>query len=125
MMSVLINDDVRFNQNIYTQKTIIWTHSCRKMVPITHDPNHDKTLRGSRGGGRGPDPYPLKNHKTIGFLSNTGPEKSQSYKASIQCWAIVSVIGVTLRAALDPLQFVDFMRGYRKFCQFDNVFFFF
>ena len=74
-------------------------------------------------GGRGPDPYPLKNHKTIGFLSNTGPEKSQSYKASIQCWAIVSVIGVTLRAALDPLQFVDFMRGYRKFCQFDNVFF--
>ena len=34
----------------------------------------------------GPDPYPLKNHKNIGFLSNTGPdppEKSQSYQARI------------------------------------------
>ena len=31
------------------------------------------------------------NHKSVGFLSNTGPDplsvKSQSYKASIQCWA--------------------------------------
>ena len=30
---------------------------------------------GSRGGGgqdRGPDPLPLKNHKNIGFLGNTG-----------------------------------------------------
>ena len=29
------------------------------------------TMRGSRGGTGGPDP--LKNHKNIGFLSNTGP----------------------------------------------------
>ena len=45
----------------------------------------------SEGGTGGPDP-PLKNHKNIGFLSNTGPvpqKKSQSYLASIQCWAII------------------------------------
>ena len=50
-------------------------------------------MRGSRGGNRGSGP-PLKNHKNIGFLSNTGPDslkftkKSQSYQVSIQCWAI-------------------------------------
>ena len=34
---------------------------------------------------------PLKNHKNIEFLCNTGPapEKSKSYQASIQCWAII------------------------------------
>ena len=34
-------------------------------------------IRGSRGGegAGGPDPpHPLKNHKDIGFLSNTGPD---------------------------------------------------
>ena len=37
------------------------------------------------------DPPPLKNHKNIGFLSNTGsdPLKNCSYQASIQCWAII------------------------------------
>ena len=41
-------------------------------------------------GDRGSGP-PLKNHRNIGFLRNTGPdpEKSQSYQASIQCWAII------------------------------------
>ena len=36
---------------------------------------------------------PLKNHKNIEFLSNWfgSPEKSQSYQASIQCWAIISM----------------------------------
>ena len=36
-------------------------------------------------------PPPLKNHKNVGFLSNTGPDplKSQSYQASIQCWATI------------------------------------
>ena len=42
------------------------------------------------GGERGPD-SPMKNHKSIGFLSN--PEKSQSYQASIQCWAIIGPPG--------------------------------
>ena len=43
-------------------------------------------MRGFRGGNRGSGP-PLKNHKNIGFLSNTGPDplkKSQSHQASIQ-----------------------------------------
>ena len=47
-------------------------------------------MRLSRGSGH-PTP-PLKNHKNIGFLNNTAPDplKSQSYQASIQCWAIIS-----------------------------------
>ena len=45
-------------------------------------------------GGRGglTPPPPLKNHKNIGLLSKTGPDllkKSQSYRASFQCWAII------------------------------------
>ena len=30
-------------------------------------------MGGSREGTGGPDPPPMKNHKTIGFLTNTGP----------------------------------------------------
>ena len=45
-------------------------------------------------GGQGVRTTPLKNHKNIEFLSNTGPDplkfsKSQSYQASIQRWAII------------------------------------
>ena len=51
-----------------------------------------KAMCGSRrGGGGGPDPH-LQNNKNIWFPSNTGPDtlkKSQSYQASIQCWAII------------------------------------
>ena len=38
---------------------------------------------GSRGGGGagGPDP-PLKNHKIIGFLSNSGPDPLKNHKAT-------------------------------------------
>ena len=47
---------------------------------------------GDRGSG---PPPPLKNHKNIGFLRNTGPGllKSQGYQASIQCWAIIGPPG--------------------------------
>ena len=41
-------------------------------------------MGGSRGGGggdRGLDPY-LKNHKNIGFLSNTGPYPLKNHKAT-------------------------------------------
>ena len=44
------------------------------------------------GGDMGSGPPPLKNHKTIGFSSNTGMDllkKSQGYQASIKCWAII------------------------------------
>ena len=50
---------------------------------------------GSRGGGggaaMGSEPPPLKNHKNLGFSSNTGPNplKNRSYKACIKCWAII------------------------------------
>ena len=48
-------------------------------------------MGGFRGGTWGLDP-PLKNHKTIGFSSNTGMDlqkKSQGYQASIKCWATI------------------------------------
>ena len=38
-------------------------------------------MRGSRGGGRGPDP-PMKNDKNIGFLSNTGPDLLKNHKTT-------------------------------------------
>ena len=50
------------------------------------------SMRGSRGGGQGVR-TPLKNHKNIGFPSNTGQDplkKSQSYQDSVQCWAIAT-----------------------------------
>ena len=45
---------------------------------------------GGGKGARGPDP-PLKNHKNIGFSSNTGPDpmKNHSYQSSIQCLATI------------------------------------
>ena len=49
---------------------------------------HGQIQRGDMGSG----PPPLKNHKTIGFSSNTGidlQKKSQGYQASIKCWAII------------------------------------
>ena len=43
-------------------------------------------LRLSRGGGQGVVPPPhthtLKNHKNIGFLSNTGPDPLKNHKAT-------------------------------------------
>ena len=49
---------------------------------------HGWIQRGDMGSG----PHPLKNHKTMGFSSNTGmvlQKKSQGYQASIKCWAII------------------------------------
>ena len=37
---------------------------------------------GSRGGGTGGPDHPLKNHKNIGFLSNTGPDPLKNHKAA-------------------------------------------
>ena len=59
-------------------------------------PGKSQKYRGSEqhwSGGRGDTGVrtPLENHKNIGFLSNTGPDPlTQSYQASIQCWAIIS-----------------------------------
>ena len=46
-------------------------------------------MRGSRGGtGGGDTPPPLKNHKNIGFLSNTGPDPLGNYKATMPAFNI-------------------------------------
>ena len=42
----------------------------------------------------GPDP-PLKKHRNIGFLSNTGPVPMKN-RASIQCWAIIDPLAKRL-----------------------------
>ena len=36
----------------------------------------------SRGGGGAGGPHPLKNHKNIGFFSNTGPDPLKNHKAT-------------------------------------------
>ena len=41
------------------------------------------SMGGSRGGGQGIWPPSLKNHKNIGFLSNTGPDTLKNHKASL------------------------------------------
>ena len=43
-----------------------------------------RSMCGSSGGGGGGDrgPEPLKNHKNIGFLSNTGPDPLKIHKAT-------------------------------------------
>ena len=38
-------------------------------------------LHGSRVGTWGRDPFPLQNHKNIGFLSKTGPDPLKNHKA--------------------------------------------
>ena len=52
-----------------------------------------KSCTNPEGGTGGPDPSILKNHKIIGFLSNTGPDPLKitklSNQASIQCLAII------------------------------------
>ena len=40
---------------------------------------HARIQRGVQGG---PSPPPLKNHKSIGFLSNTGPDLLNNHKAT-------------------------------------------
>ena len=53
-----------------------------------------KSMHGSRGGGGGRGsgpPPPMKNHKDIGFLSNTGPDPLKNHKACSQCWAIIGL----------------------------------
>ena len=70
-------------------------------------------MRGSSGGGGGGGGgqgvrIPLKNHKNIGSLSNTGPDPLKIYQASIQCWAIIGTpakrhLNGRFELYLDPL----------------------
>ena len=64
------------------------------------------------GGGQRVRTPPLENHKNIGFLSNTGPDRlTQSYQASIQCWTIISpqrnAISIAFRWRADNGTFLD------------------
>ena len=53
--------------------------------------SHALIQRGDGGMGGGvSDPPPLKNHKNIGFLSNTGPDSLKT-KACIKCWAAIEM----------------------------------
>ena len=46
-------------------------------------------MHGSRGGDRGSGPPPpLKNHKNIGFLSNTGPDPLKIHKTMIPAFKV-------------------------------------
>ena len=54
---------------------------CASVVPVC-DNALSGPMRGSRGGTGGPDP--LKNHKNIEFLSNTGPDPLKFLKLPSQ-----------------------------------------
>ena len=52
-----------------------------KSGQLASDAPEDHFMGGSRGGGdRGSRPPPLENHKSIGFLSNTGPDPLKTTK---------------------------------------------
>ena len=44
--------------------------------------NPRSSMGGSRRGAGDPDPPPTVNHKTIGFLSNTGPDPLKNHKVT-------------------------------------------
>ena len=65
-------------------------------------------MRGSRGGGTGGlDPPPLKNHKYIGFLSNTGPDPLKITKLPSQH----SMLGHHRHASETPFNGVSLADG--------------
>ena len=43
---------------------------------------------GGGGDAWGPDPLPLKNHKNIGFLSNSGPDPLKNYTATVSAFNV-------------------------------------
>ena len=73
---------------------------------------HVRIQRGGRGQGSGP---PLKNHKNIGFSSNTGPDplKNRSCEASIQYWAFGPLMA-RLKWDLDPPSIINFKKTLSK-----------
>ena len=48
---------------------------------LAQGPKHSDAGEAQRGGNRGSRP-PLINHKNIGFLSNSGPDRLRNYEAT-------------------------------------------
>ena len=82
---------VKLFYTIYISADIANLHICK----LSHNEifrayvgkGHTWIQKGDRGFGP-----PLKKHKHLGFLSNTGPDplkKSQSCQARILCWTII------------------------------------
>ena len=70
---------------------------------ISDDIKHARIQRGGQGV---QTPHPLKNHKNILFLSNTGPNPVKITKLpnQIQCWPI---IGTPAKRHLNGVLLVD------------------
>ena len=73
--------------------TLCWHVKRKTTLLLPGGPRLPQVLCADPEGGQGvqPSPPPLKNHKNIGFSSNTGPDllRNRSYEASIQCWIII------------------------------------
>ena len=70
------NKDLLYNHKKYIEyETYADLHSCS-------DPEVGGGGGGGGGAGSPEPPPPLKNHKTIWFLSNTGPDHLENYKAT-------------------------------------------
>ena len=58
------------------------TRECHKHRPLTNPWHPCADPEGGTGGPYAPPPH-LENHKAIGFLSNTGPDALEMYKATM------------------------------------------
>ena len=79
----------KYPQNVHTPKNIIFSENPQKILKFKNlTPKNGPSLRmyeNIRVPPWGPDPPPpLKNHKTVGFLSNTGPDPLKNHKATCQ-----------------------------------------
>ena len=65
---------------------VTWSRHLRRTYCLVIQASHyrDVAVHGGdpEGGTGGPDPSPLKNHKNIGFLCNTGPDPLKNHKAT-------------------------------------------
>ena len=95
---ILLNWTIVSNSNLYSSlRCSELVLLCHFLVILIYFHKLDKIhlMRGSRGGTgvRTAPPHPLKNHKNIGFLSNSGPDLLKNHKATkpaIQFWDIIS-----------------------------------
>ena len=58
-------------------------------------------MGGPRGGQGVQTPPPLKNHRNIGFLSNTGPDPLKNHKATKPAFNVGPIIGPLAKRRLN------------------------